>query len=167
MSQDQLYLEIAVWSQALSSILFLGVLVFIWYRWVLPTVMSAQEHSNRQIAEAERHRDEVKGALDSLREEIAGAQRDAALIAQRAELHAARERESMVNETTQAGERALQEALGELDRAREAARRRLRDDLVAKALTIARGKAAARVGPGLDARLIEHFVDSLQGSAGG
>jgi F-type H+-transporting ATPase subunit b len=166
-SNERFYLEIAIWSQAASSVLFIGALAFIWYRWVLPTVMSAQERSNRQIAEAERHRDEVKGALDSLREEIANAQRDATLIAQRAELHAQRERESLVNEATRAGERALQEAQGELDRAREAARRRLRDDLVSQALAIARGDAAARVGPALDARLIEHFVDSLQGGAGG
>lgn len=167
MSQEQLYVEIAIWSQAASSILFIAALVFIWYRWLLPVLMAAQERSNRQIAEAERHRDEVKGALDSLREEIASAERDAALIAQRAELHAQRERESLLDETTGAGERALQEARGELDRARDAARRRLRDDLVAQALTIARGDAAARVGPSLDARLIEHFVDSLRGSAGG
>ncbi len=37
-----------------------AVLVYMWFRWILPVVMAAQERSNRQIAEGERHRDEVK-----------------------------------------------------------------------------------------------------------
>jgi F-type H+-transporting ATPase subunit b len=166
-NQDQLYLQIAIWSQAVSSILFIAALVFIWYRWLWPVLLAAQAQSNRQIAEAERHRDEVKGALETLKEEIESARRDAALIAQRAELHAQRERESLLSEATEAGERALSDAAGELERAREDARRRLRDDLVSQALTIARGAAAARVGPSLDAGLIQHFIESLQAGAGG
>ncbi len=161
MSQDRLYLAIAVWSQVASSILFIAALAFIWFRWLMPVLMSAQERSNRQIAEAERHRDEVKGALGALHEEIESAHRDAELIAQRAELHARREGESMRSEATEAGERALRDAEGELGRAREVARQRLRDDLVARALAVARGDATARVGPTLDSRLIERFVDSL------
>jgi F-type H+-transporting ATPase subunit b len=166
-SQEQLYLEISIWSQAVSSILFVAALVFIWYRWLWPVLLAAQAQSNRQIAEAERHRDEVKGALESLKGEIESARRDAALIAQRAELHAQRERESLLSETTQAGERALSDAQGELERARDEARRRLRDELVSQALTIARDAAAARVGPSLDAGLIEHFINTLQAGAGG
>ena len=37
-----------------------------WFRWLLPVFMAAQERSNKQIAEAERHRDEVKAALETL-----------------------------------------------------------------------------------------------------
>jgi len=166
-SQEQLYLEISIWSQAVSSILFIAALVFIWYRWLWPVLLAAQAQSNRQIAEAERHRDEVKGALESLRGEIESARHDSTLIAQRAELHAQRDRESLLSETTEAGERALSDAAGELERSREEARRRLRDELVSQALTIARGAAAARVGPSLDTGLIQRFVDSLQASAGG
>ena len=63
MNGEQLYLQIAVWSQILSSVVFIAVLVFMWVRWIMPVVMAAQERSNRQIADAERHRDELKGAL--------------------------------------------------------------------------------------------------------
>ena len=60
MSDSRLYLEIAIWSQVVSSIVFIGALVFMWFRWLLPLFMAAQARSNRQIAEAERHRDEAK-----------------------------------------------------------------------------------------------------------
>jgi F0F1-type ATP synthase membrane subunit b/b' len=162
MNGGTLYLEIAVWSQALSSVIFIAVLVFMWYRWILPVLLDAQARSHRQIAEAERHRDEVKGALVALQEEIENARHDAGLIAQRAELHAAREREALIAETTQAGERSLRDAGGELERALTAARSRLRDELVKRALQIARGDAVARVGAPVDARLIEGFVGSLE-----
>lgn len=167
MSDPQIYIRIALWSQVVASIVFLGVLVLIWVRWILPVVMAAQERSNRQIAEAERHRDEVKGALVTLQEAIETARHDATLIAQRAEQHAAREREATIAEATESGERALRDAAGELGRARAAAKQRLRDELVMRALEIARGEAAARVGPSLDARLIDGLVGSLHERAHG
>jgi F0F1-type ATP synthase membrane subunit b/b' len=167
MSEAQLYLQIAVWSQVASSFVFIALLVYMWARFIKPVVMAAQERSNRQIAEAERHRDEVKGALTALHEEIGSAGRDAELIAQRAELHAAREREAVLAEATESGERALRDAQGELERARSAARQNLRDDLVERALKIAREDAALRIGPSIDERLIEGFAGTLQEGARG
>jgi hypothetical protein len=76
-SQAQLYVQIAVWSQVVSSIVFIAVLVYMWFRFLLPVFLAAQERSNAQIAEAERHRDEVKAALQALNEEIEIARRDA------------------------------------------------------------------------------------------
>jgi F0F1-type ATP synthase membrane subunit b/b' len=167
MSPSQLYIEIAIWSQVASSICFMAALVFVWFRWLQPVLLAAQARSNEQIALAERHRDEVKGALVALREEIGSAQRDAELIAQRAELHAAREHEALVTDAREAGERSLRDAQGELERARAAARERLRDELVERALRIARGDAVTLVTAPLDARLIERFVGSLEGRARG
>jgi F0F1-type ATP synthase membrane subunit b/b' len=167
MSEERLYLEISIWSQVVSSILFLGALVFIWNKWIQPVVMAAQARSNAQIAESERHRDEAKGALGALREEIDSARRDADLIEQRAELHAQRERESIIKDATEAGERALRDAGGELERARSAARLRLRDELLDRALEIARHDAVRRVDSALDSRLVERFVGSLEEIAGG
>jgi F0F1-type ATP synthase membrane subunit b/b' len=167
MSEERLYLEISIWSQVVSSILFIGALVFIWNKWILPVVMAAQVHSNAQIAESERHRDEAKGALGALREEIESARRDAELIEQRAELHAQRERETILKDATEAGERALRDAGGELERARTAARLRLRDELLDRALDIARHDAVRRVDPELDSRLVERFVGSLEEIPGG
>ena len=167
MSEESLYLEISIWSQVASSILFLGALVFIWNKWIMPVVLAAQAHSNAQITQSERHRDEAKEALVALREEIDTARRDAQLIGQRAEVHAQREREAVLKDATESGERALRDAGGELERARTAARLRLRDELLERALQIARHDAAQRVGPALDSRLVERFVGSLEEIAGG
>lgn len=167
MSDANLYFEIAVWSQVVSSIVFLAALVFMWSRWLMPVFLSAQERSNRQIAEAERHRDEVKAALETLSSEIQTARHDAELIVQRATDHAEHERQTLLSETNDAGERSLQNAGQELDRALAAARGRLRDDLLERALRLARADATLRVGPALDARLIDNFVLSLEGTAHG
>lgn len=167
MSDERLYFEIALWSQVASSILFIAALVFIWNKWIKPVVLGAQAHSNAQIAQSERHRDEAKEALVTLREEIDTARRDAELIGQRAEVHAQREREAMLKDATDTGERALRDAGGELERARAAARLRLRDELLERALEIARHDAVQRVGPAVDSRLVERFVGSLEETAGG
>jgi F0F1-type ATP synthase membrane subunit b/b' len=163
----QLYLEIAVWSQVVSSIVFIAVLVWMWFRWLLPVFLSAQERSNRQIAEAERHREDVKAALEALHSEIESARHDAELIVQRAADHGEHERQALVREAEDAGERALLDAGKEIDRARAAARRRLRDELLDRALRLAREDATGRIGPSTDARLIDGLVGSLEHVARG
>jgi F-type H+-transporting ATPase subunit b len=162
MNAAQLYIQIAIWSQVLSSVIFIALLVFMWFRWLLPVFLTAQERSNRQIAEAERHRDEMKAALQTLHAEIATAQHDAELIVQRAGDHAEHERQAAIAEATDAGERALQNADKELERARAAARQRLRDELLDRALKMAREDAKQRIDGGLNRRLIDWFVGSLQ-----
>jgi F0F1-type ATP synthase membrane subunit b/b' len=138
-----------------------------WFRWVLPVLMAAQERSNAQIAEAERHRDEVKAALETLRGEIETARHDAALIEQRADARAEHERQALLQEAKEAGERALADAGRELGRARAAARQTYRDDLVERALLLARQDAAARVDAAVDARLVDRFAGSLESVAHG
>jgi F0F1-type ATP synthase membrane subunit b/b' len=167
MNESRLYLEIAVWSQIISSIVFIGVLVFMWFRWVLPVLMTAQERSNAQIAEAERHRDEVKAALETLRGEIETARHDATLIEQRANARAEHDRDALLQEAKEAGERALADAGRELGRARATARQTYRDDLVERALRLARQDAAARVDAAVDARLVDRFAGSLESVAHG
>lgn len=167
MSDSQLYLQIAVWSQVASSVIFIGALVFMWFRFLLPLFLAAQDRSNRQIAEAERHRDEAKAALEALRQEIETAHHDAGLIGQRVSERVDHEREALLKETTDAGERALADAGRELERARAAARQRLRDDLVDGALRLAREHAARRVGPATDARLVDGFLGSLESAGHG
>jgi len=162
MSVAQQYLQIALWSQVVSSIVFIAVLIFIWFRWIMPVVMASQERSNRQIADAERHRDEVKGALEALRGEIETARHDGQLIEQRASGRAKHERDLLLNEAEEAGKRALADAERELDRALTAARHRLRDEMLERALALARNDAMQRVGPDLDARFVERFTGSLE-----
>lgn len=167
MSEVVLYTRIAAWAQIASSIVFIAVLIYMWFRWFMPVVLSAQERSNRAIAEAERHRDEVKGALEALHAEIETAAHDAELIKERAKGRAEHERQLLLKETTDAGERALADAGHELERARTSARHRLRDEMVDRALKLARETALQRVGPELDARFVDRFTGSLEGAAHG
>ncbi len=162
MSQDRLYLDIATWSQVASAVFFVAALVYIWLRWLQPMVLAAQERSNRQIAEAERHRGEAEAALVALREEIAGAQRDAELIRGRAGTFAEHERQAALAQAADAGERALRNARAELDRARAAARQRLRLELANKALAIARSDAERRIDARANAQLVDSFLATLE-----
>lgn len=159
------YEQIAKWSDIVSAILFLAVLVWMWMKYIAPAVMSAQANQNRQLAEAERHRDEAKAALELLRQEIDGAKHDAQLIAQRAADQAKHEADTTLAEANEAGERALRNARGELERARAAAREQLREELAAKALDLARREAENRVDGGVNARLVDRFVASLEHGA--
>ena len=167
MNDAQLYLHIALWSQVISSVIFIAVLVFIWFRWIQPVVMAAQERSNRQVAEAERHRDEVKAALELLHAQIEIARQDADLIVTRANDRAEHERRALLDEAVSAGERALENAGRELERARAAARRRMRDELFERAMSLARTDATQRAGPALDGQLISRVTSSLEQSLRG
>lgn len=156
------YEQIAVWSQVISALLFMGVVVWMWFKFIQPAVLSAQENHNKQIAEAERHRDEAKASLDALRQEIEGAKRDASMIASRANDQASRESEATVAEAREAGERQLRGAQGELDRSRASARESFRAELLERALETARKEASARVDSGVNAKLVDGFVSSLR-----
>jgi F0F1-type ATP synthase membrane subunit b/b' len=156
------YEQIAIWSQVISSFLFLGVIVWMWFRFAQPAVLAAQVAQNERIAQAERHRDEAKAAVELLQAEIDGADRDADAIRRRAVDQAGHERDAMLVEAREAGERALRSAQGELDRARAAARVRLRTELLNQAIELARTEAPARVNAALNAKLVSDFVGSLE-----
>ena len=156
------YVRVALWSQVVAAVLFIVFLVWLWSRFIAPAIMAAQDRFNKQIAEAERHRDEAKGMLELLQGQISGAAHDAELIRERATAQAAREYEAAVEQAREAGERALAGARGELDRARAAAGERLRDELLGKALDEARRRAAERVDAPANARLVDRFVTSME-----
>jgi F0F1-type ATP synthase membrane subunit b/b' len=158
------YQAIAEWSQVLSAVLFLGVLVWMWIKFIQPAVLAAQVAQNARITEAERHRDEAKAALESLQYEMDSAKRDAVAIKDRVAALAAAEREAILREAREAGERALRDAQGELARARAAAREQLRDELIEKSLAQARETAEHRVDAAADRKLVGSFVRSLEGS---
>lgn len=166
MNQDAFYVQVALWSQVASAVLFLCVLVWLWFKYLQPAILGAQERHNKQIAQAERHRDEAKATLEMLRNEIGGAERDATLIRERADAQAEREYDAAVAQARDAGERAAQGAQGEFARALAAARDRLRVELLDKALARAREEAAQRIDARADAGLVDRFVASLEGSDG-
>jgi F0F1-type ATP synthase membrane subunit b/b' len=158
----QFYVQIAVWSQVISALLFMGVLVWLWFKFIQPAILGAQDRQNKQIAQAERHRDEAKSMLDVLRNDVENARRDAELIGARIDGEATRESESIVAETRDAGERSVRDAQVEFSRALAAGRERLRIDLLEKALRRARDDAARRVDAATDAGLVERFTRSLE-----
>jgi len=129
--------------------------------------MAAQARSNRQIAEAERHRDEMKGALEAVHAEVETARHDVRLIEERASARADHERQLLIDEARAEGERTLADASRELQRALAAARQRLRDEMLERALQFARKDAMERVTPDLDARFVERFAGSLEAAPRG
>jgi F0F1-type ATP synthase membrane subunit b/b' len=161
MTDPQFYVRIALWSQVVAAVLFIAFLVWIWVKYLQPAVLAAQERQNKQIAEAERHRDDAKAVLELLRNQINGAALDAAAIKERAVAQAKREYDATVAEAKDAGERALANAQGELARARASARDQLRKEILDRALAQARSDAARRVDSATNARLVNGFLGSL------
>ncbi|HEY1429323.1 MAG TPA: hypothetical protein VGF18_07100 [Candidatus Tumulicola sp.] len=160
------YAMIAVWSQVVASILFVGIMAWVWLKYIQPAILAAQDRHNKQIAEAERHRDEAKAALDVLRGEIDTAGHDAKLIVERADEQAQREHVATIEQTRDAGERSIRNAQLEFDRAMVSAKDRLRDELASKALDRARELAQAKVDASENAALVDRFVTSLEGTRG-
>lgn len=156
------YEAISVWSQGLSALLFLALLIFLWMKYIEPAVLSAQESANAQIAQAERHRDEAKARRDALSEEIEHARQDAAAIKHRVQAQARTECEAIVAEARRAGERTVQNAQGELERSRSSARERLREELLDQALGLARAQAEQRVDGSVNRRLVTAFLARLE-----
>ena len=158
------YEAIAQWSQVVSAIAFLGAMVWIWVKFIQPAVLTAQQAQNERIKEAEMHRDQAKQRLDSLQGAIGSAQSEAATMKERAVAQGQREHDAIVAESRDAGERQFRNAQGELDRARVAARERLRAELADKALDVATAEATQRVDAGVNAQLVTAFVSNLERS---
>jgi F0F1-type ATP synthase membrane subunit b/b' len=158
------YDQVAFWSQIAGFVLFVVALIWAWNTWLTPAIAVAQKAGNERIALLERHRDEMRAALDTLQHEIEGAKRDGAAMIDRVKERARHEHEAIISEANDAGERSVRNAQGELDRARSAASERLREDLAAKALDIARRDATARVNAPVNAQLVQEFLGSLNGA---
>ncbi len=120
-----------------------------WFRWLLAGVSRRAGAQQRQIAEAERHRDEVKAALEALRRRSRRARHDAELIVQRAsEQRRARAASAAARGDATPASAPCATPASELDRARAAARRgcatSLLDARCARARATRRGASAPR-----------------------
>jgi F0F1-type ATP synthase membrane subunit b/b' len=161
MNDTAFYESLAVWSQVVGAIVFLGVLVWLFVKFVTPAIRASQERANAELAESERCRDEAKADLERARAEVATADNDVLAIGQRAERDAVRERERLLSEAKAEGERVVRNAEGELARGRYAARAKLRSELVDKAVDIAR-EAAARLDETADQRVIGGVLQAIE-----
>lgn len=164
---DAFYEGLAVWSQVAGSIAFIAVLIYLFNRFVRPAVAASQDRKNAELAEAEHRRDAAKELVVVAQRELANADEDVRAIGDCAQRDAAHERARIIGDATSEGERVVRNAEGELGRARSAARDALREDLVERALQIAR-EAASRVDAETNARVVGGLVDRIErGESGG
>jgi F0F1-type ATP synthase membrane subunit b/b' len=160
------YEVIAQWSEIIGGIAFVIVAVWLFRKFALPAVRSAAISRNADLVNAEKRRDDLRAEVTA-----ATAARDAALgeaesIARRAQGDAQREYDTIVNDARREGTRLVQNAEGELERSRNAARDQLRIEFIEKALLRARELAAAQVTDSLNARLVNKTVDDLSAGTG-
>jgi F0F1-type ATP synthase membrane subunit b/b' len=157
---DAFYEGLATWSQVVASIAFLIVLIYLWRRFLTPAVVASQHRKNAELLDTERRRDEAKAGIGAARAEAADADADARAITERGQSEADATRERMLHEGRAESDRLLRNAEGELERGRSAARERLRDDLLQKAVAIAR-RAALDVDDATNRRLVSEAVDTV------
>ncbi|MEO6990962.1 MAG: ATP synthase F0 subunit B [Candidatus Baltobacteraceae bacterium] len=155
------YESLAAWSQIAGAAVFVAGLVYVFVRFVIPAVRASEEHKNAELAEAERRRDDAKVDADRARAELEAATRDVAAIGERSDRDAVRERQRLLAEAQSEGERIVRNAEGELARGRYAARALLREELIAKAVGIARN-AAATADDAADRRVVGQVMDTIE-----
>jgi|SRR5947209_1822131 len=160
-SNNAFFVQVALWSQVAGSVAFLIVLILMFRKYMIPAVLANQAARNAQLAEAEARRVRVQTEAAQARGEIEAADRDAAEIRNRVARVTERDRAHALDEAKAEGERLVRNAEGELERARLAARDRLRIELIEKALAKARAQAAGRVSDGVNKALVDATVDDL------
>ena len=148
-------------SQIVGAIVFLIAIVWIWNRFIAPGVKTYQEAKNAELAEAEARRDHMRSDVEAARAEIARADDDCAEIRARIDTASERDKRKAIEDARHEAERIVRNAEGELERARLAARDRLRIEFIEKALAKARGDAPARISATADRKLVEETVDDL------
>jgi F0F1-type ATP synthase membrane subunit b/b' len=160
------YEQLAQWSEIVGGFAFVVAAVLLFQKYVLPAVRTAQVASNADLVNAEARREALKTDVVRARAELEAADRDAQAIRARAAADAGSERERLVAEARADGERAVTNAQGELGRARLVAQAHLRAEFLERALALARQKAAARIDPATNARLVSSTVATLLGDDG-
>ncbi|HZO93912.1 MAG TPA: hypothetical protein VFB22_09070 [Candidatus Baltobacteraceae bacterium] len=153
--------NLAMWSQIGGAVIFLVCAVLIWRKWIAPGIRAYQQAKNAELAEAEAFREKMRAELDAAQAEVARAEDDAREISARVDVVVHREHERALAEANAEAERLIRNAEGELDRARLAARDRLRIEFIEKALARARERAPQRVGDELNHALVVRTVDDL------
>ena len=160
-SNNAFFVQVALWSQVAGAVAFLVVLILLFRKYLIPAVDANEKARNAQIAEAEARRTRMQTEASKARGEIEAADRDAAEIRRRVEHAIELDRAHALDEAGAEGARLVRNAEGELERARLAARDRLRIEFIEKALAKARAEAPKRVDPATNERLIGQTVGDL------
>jgi len=153
--------SVALWSQVAGAVAFLVVLVLLFRKYVIPAVAANERARNAEITGAESRRAALQAELAKAQADLERADRDAAEIRNRLIEQIAQTRAQLKAEAKADGERLVRNAEGELERARLAARDRLRIEFIERALAKARKEAAAHVSDATNERLVTRTVDDL------
>ena len=156
------YEQIAIWSRIICTVAFFAALFWVFRKFLLPALASAQAARNETIAGAERRRAEARQKAEDARRDVAEADVDAVGIIGRAEEQSRHERTRLLADADETGKRLVRNAEGELDRALFAARQQMRTEFIDKALARAEQEATRKVDANLNARLVEDFVKRLE-----
>jgi F0F1-type ATP synthase membrane subunit b/b' len=148
-------------SQIVGAVIFIIAMVVIWNKYIAPGVKAYQASKNAELAEAESRREHMRADVGAARTEIETADAAARMIRERVEAAAARDRAKALDDAKHEADRVVHNAEGELERARLAARDRLRIEFIEKALAKARADAPARVDDATNRKLIETTVADL------
>ncbi len=152
---------LAQFSQIIGAVVFLIAIVWIWSKFIAPGVKSYQQAKNAELAQAEARREQMRKDVEAARAEVAGADEDCREIRARIDIVNERDKRKTVELAKHEAERIVRNAEGELERARLAARDRLRIEFIEKALAKARADAPARVTGSTDRALVQSTVDDL------
>ncbi len=148
-------------SQIVGAIIFLLVAIWGWRKFMAPAVARYTEQKNAEIKDCERRREQTKHDVEVAGAEVAQAEEDARQIVARAQEFAERERTEELRAAQAEAARIIRNAEGEHERARIAARDRLRIEFIEKALQRAREAAKTRVDDATNARLVHATVEDL------
>lgn len=152
---------LAMWSQIAGAALFVVLAVVIYNKYMAPGVASYTASKNREIQDEEARRERLRADLRAAQAELDRGEADAREIRARLQVIVNREREASLAAAKAEAQRIVRNAEGELERARLAARDRLRVEFIEKALAKARNDARTSVDAPTNARLVEATVAGL------
>jgi F-type H+-transporting ATPase subunit b len=160
------YTAIALWSQVIAAVVFAAIIVLGFIRFITPAIVRATAAKNEEIGEMERRRDDAVRSVEAARQELLRAEQDARRIRETIERDARREAQDILAEANAEARRLIHNAHGEFERARLAARDKLRVEMIERALELARKEAASRIDERVDVKLVDRFIAELERGGG-
>ena len=152
---------LAVYSQIAGAVIFVILLVWLYNKFMAPAIATYTANKNAEIREQEQRRERMRHDVGEAQGEVSRAEDDVREIRARAEVARTREREAALASAQAEAGRIVRNAEGELERARLAARDRLRIEFIEKALAQARTQAAQRIDDAANVKLVEATVNDL------
>jgi F-type H+-transporting ATPase subunit b len=156
------YLSPIFIAQLVDFIVFVGVIAFLYNKYIATQLVRYQEALNKSVEDAVAQRAAEEKAIEAARNAIEQAKRDAARMVEVGQATAAR---LLVDERAAAQEharRVLTHAAGELERERYRVRRELLEETVERATSSAREIVKTELSPDRQQELVERTLSGLE-----